>query len=475
MNKIKKNIYTRTLEFINDKQLVAGNDNILLALSAGKDSMALLDIFLFLKPILSLNLTVFHLNHMMRGKESDDDEGFVAEIARTNKLEFFAHRFDFKEGKPRGFSFEEYARLKRYELLDQIRRDYNFQKIATAHNRDDNVETILMRIFTGTGIHGLHGIDCKRDNIIRPLIFLSAKEIYNHLIERKIQWREDSSNREEKYLRNFVRNSILPKIYERFERAGESILSLSGIAREYSSLINEFVSGEGGIYRLVNGGIVIEADNYINDKKLFKFVIANAVSDFGEFMTGGVLEEIYKKAIIKKTHILLYENKNFIIRKTLKNNKKVIVISRDIGYYDTDWEYEMDLTSIDGKSIFLREINKEFFFKIVDYDYFIKKKDSNKAIFIALQENSSNALIRNRRDGDRIKLKFGTKKIKDLLIDNKLDKHMKYSIPLIVINSKVAAFMPDPATCLSGRVSIDFYVKNDTKKILAIQSDKYQV
>jgi tRNA(Ile)-lysidine synthase len=477
MKKINKDIYAKVLDYIHDKELLGKGEKILLALSAGKDSMMLLDVFLHIKHELSIDIGIFHLNHMMRADESDDDEKFVTEIAGSNNIKLYSFKFAFRNNKPKGVSFEEFARIKRYEFLERIRSENNFQKIATAHNRDDNIETILMRILSGTGIHGLGGIEPKRGKIIRPLLFLSAKEIYGHLNWKKINWREDSSNKNEKYLRNFVRNSLLPEINSRFEGAGEAILSLSGIAGEYTILIDELLKEHAELYILENNSAIVEKDVYIDNKKLFKYIISKAIREnFNEFVTAGILEEIYKKAVTEKTHMLLYKNKNLSIRKTLRNTKKVIVIAGNTGYNNNkiDWEYKIDLNSNSNKSIILKEINIIINFKLVDYNYFLKNKNSD-LIFISLKEDFKKAKIRNRRDGDKINLEYGFKKIKDLMIESKLEKNAKDAVPLLVIDSAVAVYMPGIAGKSQNRVSADFYVKRESKKILAMQSEKYEV
>ena len=468
----KKDIYSRVADYIAGNELLLKGERVLLSMSAGKDSMMLLNVFLRLKQDLPLDFGIFHLNHMMRAEESDEDEKFIAEIAGAANIRLFSFKFDFTNNMPQGSSFEEFARLKRYELLEHVRTENNFHKIATAHNRDDNIETILMRIFTGTGIHGLTGIKPQRGNIIRPLLFLSTEEIYEYLRENKIQWREDSSNRDGKYLRNFVRNTLLPEIKTRFENAGDALLSLSSIAGEYSLIIDEFLENSGKQYALENNSVVIENEKCINNKKLFKYIISKAIREkFGLFVTEDILEEIFKKAVANKSHLLLYENSNLSIKKTLKNNKKVIVISRNIEYKFniSEWEYRIDINHEGEGRIFLKEISKTIHFKLVDYNYFLKNKNQH-GVFVSLDNDHNEIIIRNRRDGDRIKLEHGSKKIKDLLIENKLEKHVKDSVPLIVVNAGIAAFMPVIMGVSSNRVASDFHVKSDSKKILAIQS-----
>ena len=477
MKKINKDIYAKVVDYVHDKDLIEKGEKILLALSAGKDSMMLLDVFLHIKRELSIDIGIFHLNHLMRADESDDDEKFVSEIAGTNNIKLYSFKFAFGNNKPKGVSFEEFARIKRYELLERVCSENNYQKIATAHNRDDNIETILMRILSGTGIHGLGGIEPKRGKIIRPLLFLSAEEIYGHLRCKKINWREDSSNKNEIYLRNYIRNSLLPKINARFVGAGEAILSLSGIAGEYTLLIDELLKERTELYILENNSAIIEKDVYINNKKLFKYIISKAIREnFNEFVTAGILEEIYKKAVTEKTQMLLYKNKKLSIRKTLRNTKKVIVIAVNTGYNNKkiNWEYKIDLNTNSNKSIFLKEINIIINFKLVDYNYFLKNKNSD-LIFISLKEDFKKVKIRNRRDGDKINLDYGFKKIKDLMIESKLEKDAKDAIPLFIIDSEIAAYMPGVAAYSQNRVSADFYVKSESKKILAMQCKKYEV
>ncbi|MBN2041832.1 MAG: tRNA lysidine(34) synthetase TilS [Spirochaetes bacterium] len=468
-----KNIYNRTFEYITENNLISERDRVLLSMSAGKDSMALLDIFQNLKEKFSIELGIFHLNHMMRGEESDQDEKLLLETAENNQIEIFIRNFDFKTNKNKSYSFEEHARIIRYRFLKDICAQNNFHKIATAHNKDDNVETILMRIFSGTGIHGLAGIDCRRDNIIRPLLFLSSEEIYEHLKIRNIKWREDSSNKDDKYLRNYLRNSVIPVIKSRFESSNESILTLSAIARESIEIINELLNEkQGQLYTLENKEIIIETERYINNKKLFKYIMIKVLKDnFKEFVSEKILEEIYKNTITVCTNGLLYRNPNIIIKKTIRNGKKVIVISRYFNYNCTksDWEYSIKVTDKDTYDLFVKEINKNFEFEIADHAFFLKNKESENIIFTDFNDCYKNITIRNRRKGDRIQLEYGHKKIKDLMIDNKLDKYHKESVPLLLLNAQIAAYMPGVIDIqANNRVAADFHVRDTSKKVLAI-------
>jgi len=470
---MKNNIFNKITNFINKNDLLCKGERILLSLSAGKDSMALLDFILYLQNDFDLEIAVFHLNHLMRGEESDEDERFLLNIAKKKGIDIFIERYDFKNEGYSGESFEEHARQKRYEIADKICLNNGFQKIATAHNSDDNIETILMRIFTGTGVQGLTGIGIRRNNIIRPLLSLSSKEIYKHLQDNKIPWREDLTNSNNRYLRNYIRNIVLPKIYERFGGAHRAALSLSEISKEYISLIDDLLFDKyNKFYEQNRDGIFFELKKYIDDKRIFKYILSKIIREYiGGYVNWGMLEEIYKKAKADRSNIVLYENKNLLVKKVFTNNKKIIIISRNaesINNKPIPWEYRIDLNRIPIKGQYLKEINVFLSINFVDYGNFIKNFKKINNIFIAFNNDIRYIIIRNRRKGDRINLEIGYKKIKKLMIEKKLDDITKEALPLLVVNSEVAAFIPGFVTNLQNRVSVDFLVKRDSKKILAI-------
>jgi len=180
-------IYNKFKETIETRNLITPGDSILLALSAGKDSMAMLDLMLRYKENVSLKLGIFHLNHLTRGIDSDNDAALVRVKAAEYGIPFYECTFDFKTSGITGISFEEQARDVRYNMINSIISSEGFNKAATAHNSMDNVETLLMRIFSGTGIFGLRGINHINGNIIRPLLDIYPDEIYSYLHYKNIQ------------------------------------------------------------------------------------------------------------------------------------------------------------------------------------------------------------------------------------------------------------------------------------------------
>lgn len=470
MNKV----YINVKNFIDEHNLIKNGDRILLSLSAGKDSMAMFNILYALRNKYRFDIAIFHLNHMLRGNESDKDESFLIDLAKRYNIQIFSEKYNFSAAKAPGKSFEEYARGIRYQYLKKISQKNNYNKIATAHNINDNIETVLMRIFTGTGIFGLRGIDIINKNIIRPILCLSVKEIYAFLNENKIEWREDFSNKDNKYLRNYIRNILMPRINKQFPAADKSINRLSKLADEninlLESLLAEFYEN---IYEIKEGSVYFDYGMYINDYALFKYIISKALRErFNHNISQSILNEIYKNAKVDRSNLVLYQNKNLKIEKFHSNKTSRIRISpQSKKAVQSEWEYKINLINFSEFKIILNEICKPVIIKTTDYNFFEENKSKNNYIFVTIDGNVETCYIRNRRKGDRIKIESGSKKIKDVLIEKKLDNDTKNCIPLLILNSEVAAFMPGLIMDMQNRVSSDFRVNSNSKKILVICSD----
>lgn len=189
---------------------------ILLAVSGGSDSMAMAHLFLNA----GLSFAIAHCNFQLRGEEAEKDEQLVRDWCFTNNTIFHHTLFDTKQKMEEwGMGVQETARLLRYEWLEQIRNAQGYSHIATAHHANDNVETLLMNLFKGTGIAGLHGIPVMNEKIIRPLLFATKKEIETFISAHNIVYRDDASNATDNYLRNAVRHHIVPVVEEWFKDA----------------------------------------------------------------------------------------------------------------------------------------------------------------------------------------------------------------------------------------------------------------
>ena len=226
----------KLLGFIRKHRLLKAGDRLAVAVSGGVDSAALLRLLLELRGDFGIVLSVVHFNHKLRGEESDADERFVAELARTHGLEFRRGEGDVRACADTGLSLEAAARKLRYEFFGELLRERPLDRIATAHTLDDQAETVLLRLARGAGTRGLAGIyprvaeaacartqiprfarddigggdDIFQPSIIRPLLGVRRAELVGYLGEIGQGWREDSSNLSRDHARNRVRQELLP-------------------------------------------------------------------------------------------------------------------------------------------------------------------------------------------------------------------------------------------------------------------------
>jgi len=236
-------------------------DRVAVAVSGGADSVALLRLLLELRAELGIVLSVAHVNHKLRGDESDEDERFVARLARQHGLDLHVREapVDGSCSPDVGSGIEAATRKLRYGFFRQLAWDGRISKIATAHTLDDQAETVLLRIFRGTGIRGLAGIHPRIvfeeqgrvfGEVVRPLLGFRRARLQEFLRERDQSWREDSSNRDTAFLRNRVRYRLLPMIAEEFgEAAIEHMGELAEIARaeeEHWQRVHPEIAARGG-------------------------------------------------------------------------------------------------------------------------------------------------------------------------------------------------------------------------------------
>jgi tRNA(Ile)-lysidine synthase len=206
---------------------ILSSQKLLLAVSGGIDSVVMTE--LFYKS--GFDFTIAHCNFQLRAEESIRDELFVRSLEKKYNKEVLVKRFNAKQyAEDNKISIQEAARDLRYNWFDETSRQLSIINgqlyLATAHNADDNIETMLMFFFRGTGIHGLTGIKNfdKERKIIRPLLFATRKEIEAYAAENNIEWVEDSSNAVNKYTRNFFRRKIIPAVEEYFQNTKNNLL-----------------------------------------------------------------------------------------------------------------------------------------------------------------------------------------------------------------------------------------------------------
>jgi len=218
------------------------NSKIILGISGGPDSVFLLEFFISLQKKYNLKLIVAHVNYGLRGYESDEDQALVEKLAQKHSLEMIVLNPKLKKKVS-----ENDLREVRYDFFQTLREDFSFDSIAVAHTQDDQVETFLMRVLRGSGLKGLTGMQFKSNHIIRPLLEISKKEILEHLEKNKISFRIDKTNLESKFLRNKIRNQLIPYLEKNFNpNIGKTITdSVSSISQD-NSFISEIAKKKSG-------------------------------------------------------------------------------------------------------------------------------------------------------------------------------------------------------------------------------------
>ena len=268
----------KVLKTIKKYNLIENGDKIVLAVSGGPDSIAMLDILNEInydeKINLKFEIIVSHVNHMIR-KEATEDEEYVRKYCKEKNIEFYSKSIDVQKlANNNKIGTEEEGRIVRYEFFDEVLEKTNSNRIAIAHNKNDNAETIIMNAIRGSGISGLKGIEAKRGKYIRPLIECERNEIEEYCEKENLNPRIDKTNFENEYTRNKIRNIAIPYIKKEFNpNIIETLNRLSNLVLEEEEYINKQVEK---IYKDIlinekeNIEIILDLKKFNNQEKVIK-------------------------------------------------------------------------------------------------------------------------------------------------------------------------------------------------------------
>ncbi|MGN1329107.1 MAG: tRNA lysidine(34) synthetase TilS [Eubacterium sp.] len=417
----------KALKTVEKYNMLSLGDTVVAAVSGGADSMAMLNFLISVKERFNLHIIVAHMEHGIRGEESTADAEFVKSYCEEHNVDFkIKHINALDESEKASMGVEEYSRKARYDFFYSIPCD----KIATAHNLSDNVETVLFRLIRGTGLKGMCGIPPVRDKIIRPFIEISSEEIRSFCSENCVEYRIDSSNNSNDYSRNIIRNEILP------------------LAKKIN------LSTENSIC------------NFISDvTEDFGFI--NACSDnaytecFEENLLNLEILRKYDQAVIKRVISKYFVNNDYALDRVhieevleaVYNPKKVQLCGNIYAVSNKSYLHIADFSRCNDGFDFVKEILNISEFISKDIDFYC---DCDKII--------GNVTVRGRQSGDFIKPagRGCTKTLKKLFNELSIPVEKRNSFGIVCDDLGVIGVI---GICADERVKVD----SSTKNILSIK------
>lgn len=446
--------------------MIQENDKVIVAVSGGPDSMCLLHILYTLKETLKITIAAAHVNHCLRGKEADADEEFVRKFCEKHNIQFYSVKVDVNSlAKEKNISSEMAGRFARYKFFESIKKKINADKIALAHNANDQAETLLMRIMRGTGTEGLIGIKPVRDGIfIRPLINTQRDQIEAYCIQHEINARIDNTNLQNIYSRNKVRLELIPYMKKNFNEDIVEVLNrLSSTMRTDNEYLDNISKKNYELYcEKKEEKVIIKKRAFLEHEAILTRVIRKAIAALM-----GSTYNIERKHILNIIEIQRHESGVLI---NLPNNINVYNNYGDIEIYlineekiKDSGEYEL----IAGQRNVIADKNIAIAIKLLEYNSNINLKKNDFIKYFDYDKINGKIILRYRRAGDRftnIGMR-GSKKLKDIFIDMKIEKAQRDFIPLICFESEISWIV-------GYKVSDKFKISRSTKRILEIKFER---
>jgi len=406
-------------KFVLKKRFFKADETIVVALSGGVDSMVLLDILNNLE--LNLNIVISHVNHKKRD-ESDIEFNTIKSLANSLEIPFEGYIVKKREK----VNFHDDSRNQRYSFFKAVAQKYKASKIIVAHHLDDQVETTLMRLTRGTSFSGYGGIpEIRKDrniSIIRPLMEITKEEILNYAKKYNITYYEDSSNKEDVYTRNRYRHNIIPLLREENPNLNEKIIQFKDYIESADIVLNRI------------------KDEFLKNNCFYNNVNLKTFNDLDKIIKIKVLQYLVNIATNNQVEVS-YEQYNSMIKLCLSNNpNKTISLAKKYNFVkEYDYIYVIKKEKIIKHNIEINDFGEYF---ISDNDSFIfsdNKIEQYNTNYFELCYNGKvfPLYLRNRSNGDKMNLKIGTKKVKDILIDQKIPLSKRDKIFMIADSNNI--------------------------------------
>lgn len=464
LNRIRKTIASHSM--------LAQGDHLVVAVSGGPDSVALLSVLSLLTDEFRLRLTTAHLNHGLRKEEADEDEAFVRRLSDGMGIACICKRVDIRKLQKRGSgSLEEISREERYRFLHETAEKCGAGKIAVGHHRDDQAETVLIHLLRGCGPGGLRGILPVRDGrIIRPLLEVGTSDILAFLSREGLAYRTDSSNESPLFLRNRVRNELIPRLAASFNpRLVEGLCQTAGIIRREDDYLRGVVLQTVRRWGIDpgNGEVALPVADFLAlheaiQGRIIKWLLEEAApqrNGIGYRHIEAVLVlarrppgrcislDLPFRIRVERTGSLLRISKEA----ERKARKRESLVNLPL------FEYPVEIPA----RIHLREIGRTIHLAWIEKPRFGEMKNSPGIGFMDYERITPPLVLRNMRPGDRVTPLGGggTKKLKDYFIDRKIASSCRCAIPLLVDAGSIIWIAGE-------RISERVRVTEQTRKVL---------
>jgi tRNA(Ile)-lysidine synthase len=336
------------LAFIKEHNLFDKEDKILLTISGGIDSMAML--YLFIE--CDFNISIAHCNFQLRGAESDGDQELVERFAQKNQIPIHINRFDtLGYAEQNKVSIQMAARELRYSWFERLAKENGYNCIATGHNANDVIETFLINLTRGTGIHGLTGINIINGNIIRPLLFATREQIIAYAQEKNIAFREDSSNAETKYLRNAIRHEIIPRFRKLNESFIKNVTHTSTILKDAEQFYNKSIDDLQKLILTKNADLIYISIASIKSHGITAGILYEMIHKYG--FTFDTATRIIKNidnqpgaTYFSASHKIVKDRTSYILYPLAENEQEEFYIEKNTTNFDGPPKFEILKTQL---------------------------------------------------------------------------------------------------------------------------------
>ena len=365
-------------------------------------------------------MVAVHINHLLRGQRARDDAAFAANFAEKEGIPFRLFEIDVHDwAQIHKMGIEEAGRDRRYAIFVQVMQKMNFQKIATAHNQNDNSETMMMNLVRGCGPGGLCGIPMQNGNVVRPVLCLDRAQIEQYAEDNNIAFVVDETNAQDIYTRNKIRNQVMPVLMDINPSLNDALMRLAKIVEDQEQymhyLADRYIQKNHG----QNG--IDAAHLCVQESALAMQVIKNLLPNEAQYIH---VQQVLDLCQSGKTGKQL----------SLPGGKIAALSYGKLVIRENEENKPYSYTLLPGKSVYVPQANKTFTCSVAAPE---QPNGPNSKTFCGGQ-----IVIRSRKQGDKIFDGQMTKKVKDLLIDCKVDRQLRDHIPIVEIDGQIVWVVP---------------------------------